>query len=121
MVDGLSKKLDSDSWGIDAESYNYIQSKFGIFTYDRFADHINSKVDKFDSNFFCPGANRVNTFSIDWKGELNWVCPPISQIGKSLKHFQSCKAKGVLLVPEWRSAYYWPLLIAENGKKIKVL
>ena len=25
------------------------------------------------------------------------------------------KAKGVLFAPEWRSAYYWPL-ITDNGK-----
>ena len=38
----------------------------------------------------------------------------MSLIGEALKHAKICKAKGVLFVPEWKSAYYWPL-ITPNG------
>ena len=35
-------------------------------------------------------------------------------MGTTLKHAKLCKAKGVLFVPEWQSAYYWSLL-TPNG------
>ena len=36
FADYLSKSKDTDDWGIDLESFEYIQSKFGLFTFDRF-------------------------------------------------------------------------------------
>ena len=119
LADELSKMCDSDSWGIDNETFEYVQANFGRFTYDRFADHVNKRTENFDAKFFCPGVTEVNTFATDWSGHFNWVCPPISQVGRALRHFKVCKATGVLCVPEWRSAYFWPLLIEGNGTVFK--
>jgi len=75
---------------------------------------LNSKTQRFNSKFFCPFTENVDAFSCDWGNEMNWICPPISLIGKSLKHARNCQARGVLFVPVWKSAYYWPLL-TPNG------
>ena len=115
-ADEISKDLDSDSWGIDSETFDYIQSKFGIFTYDRCADERNRKTNLFSSKFFCPGADGINAFTDDWSGHFNWFCPPISMIGAVLRHARQCKAEGVLLVPEWLSAKFWPFLVDIQGK-----
>ncbi len=114
LADKISKSLDTDSWGIDSESFAFIESHFGKFTYDRFADHENTKVQRFSSKFFCPNAEDVDAFTQDWSGEFNWICPPISHIGKALAHLKLCKAEGVFLLPEWRAAYFWPLFINEG-------
>ena len=47
------------------------------------------------------------------------MCPPISQIRRALKHFETCKAAGVLCIPEWRSAYFWPLLVENRGVQFR--
>jgi len=114
IADSISKHKDSDNWSIDNETFNFIESNYETFTVDRFSDDLNNKVDKFNSEFHCPGSSGVNTFTEDWKHEFNWVCPPIYLIGEALEHFRVCKAKGVLFVPEWKSSYYWPLL-TPNG------
>jgi len=92
----------------------YIEKTFGKFTVDRFADSRNTKVEAFNSRFYCPKTQGVNAFSLNWKNEFNWLCPPTSLIIKTIKHLRTCKARGVLLVPEWQSAYFWPILTSDG-------
>ena len=40
----------------------------------------------------------------------NFVCPPPHLISTVLYHMESCQTKGTLVVPEWKSAPFWPLL-----------
>ena len=44
--------------------------------------------------------------------------PPIILVSRVLKKMESCKAKGILVLPEWRSANFWPLLYA-NDREMK--
>ena len=64
VSDDMSKQLDTDNWGIDLESFEYIQSKSKVFTVDRFADDINKKVQKFNSKYFCPGTDSERSLAI---------------------------------------------------------
>ena len=113
-ADELSKHRDTDDWGIDNETFQYIQSRFGRFDIDRFADSRNTKVPRFDSRYHCVGCETINTFTASWSDTFNWLCPPIALIAATLKHAKLCQGKGVLMIPEWPSAYFWPLL-TENG------
>ena len=115
IADQISKYIDYDDWSIDYESFSYIQEKFGKFTFDRFASYTNRKVNSFNSKFYCPGTLGVDSFTCDWSNHFNWLCPPISLIGDTLRHLKRCKGKGVLFVPLWRSAYYWPLITKKEG------
>ena len=115
VADEISKYKDTDSWGIDWPSFNYLQKCFGKFTIDRFADHINNKVKKFNSRFFCPGTDDVDAFTTQWKGHFNYICPPVSQIGRAIRHCRACKAHGVLVCPEWKASYFWPLLVVRGS------
>ena len=115
VADAISKYYDSDDWGIDFETFAYLQNKFGNLTIDRFASSSNKKLERFDARFHCPGVENVNTFTSHWGNEFNYLCPPISLIGDTLKHAKLCKASGILIVPEWQSSYFWPLL-TPNGK-----
>lgn len=116
LADEISKFNDTDDWGIDNESFAFIQKEFGIFTIDRFASSTNNKVVRFDARFHCPHAESINTFTAHWGNDFNWLCPPISLIGDTLKHAQLCRAKAVLFVPEWKSAYFWPLLTKDGNR-----
>ena len=53
----------------------------------------------------------MDCFTQDWGKECNnFVCPPPHLISAVLYHMKSCKAKGTLVVPEWKSAPFRPLL-----------
>ena len=114
-ADYLSKLADTDDWSIDDETFAYLCQEFGQPLFDRFADDLNRKVSPFNSRHHCPGSSGVNAFAQDWADvALNWLCPPIKLIGATLRHGRLCHAKGILVVPQWPSSYFWPLF--HNGK-----
>ena len=110
VADYYSKYNDTDDWSIDNYSFNILSNRFGPFTVDRFADNFNRKTLRFNSKFYCPQTESVNCFTNDWSNENNYLCPPISLIGSTIRHLKLCNASGTLIVPVWPSAYYWPLI-----------
>ena len=57
-----------------------------------------------------PGSEAVDTFTVDWRGENNWWCPPIYLVPRLLRHARQCATVGTLVVPVWPSAPFWPIL-----------
>ena len=114
IADFYSKASDTDDWSIDSHSFVKLNRKYGPFTIDRFADNLNKKTPRFNSKFFCPGTNGVDAFTEDWRGENNWICPPVTLIGSVFRHLTRCKATATVIVPVWRSAYFWPLLYPDG-------
>lgn len=114
IADKISKLVDTDNWSIDDKSFEIINKRFGPFSIDRFADDKNTKTKRFNSKFYCPRTGGVNAFCFDWKNENNWLCPPVSLIGATIRHLKLCKSRGTLLIPVWPSATFWPL-IYPNG------
>lgn len=92
-----------------------MEAKWGQFEFDRFANHRNFKVDKFNLLYWCPDTSGVDAFTKNWHGVNNWLVPPIFLVGDVLKQLEACHAFGVLVVPFWTSPYFWPLLIERSG------
>ena len=111
LADRISKHVDTDDWSVDIPTFQLVQNELGFSTIDRFADDKNTKHKRFNSKFFCPNSAGVDAFTSDWSAEYNWLCPPISLVGNVIKHLRFCKARGILITPEWPSAYYWPILV----------
>ena len=44
-----------------------------------------------------------------------YFLPPVSLISRVLKQMILCHAYGVIVLPLWRSAIFWPLLCCEDG------
>ena len=106
----LADLLDTDDWGLSSSFFKLLNNKFGPFSVDCFANYYNFKVDKFFSLFLTPGTAGVNAFAFDWHSENCLLVPPVAIIGRVLYHLLACKARGTLVVPLWKSAFYWPLL-----------
>ena len=106
----LSDILDTDDWGITPEFFSVINSRFGPFTIDCFANALNKKVDRFYSLFYVPGTSGVDAFSFNWWEEMCLLTPPVAVIGRCLEHLLRCQARGVLVAPLWVSSFFWPML-----------
>jgi hypothetical protein len=89
--------------------------KWGTFTGDRFATSYNAKCVRFNSKIWFWGTESVDCFSVNWSGENNWIVPPPRLINSVLKKLNKDRAKGVLVVPVWRSAPFWPVLFPDGG------
>ena len=107
-----SRIKDTENWSIDNDSFRLINSLYGSFTVNRFANSL-----MFQLKILLPCDIYVNAFMDDWSDDLNWLCPPIWSIGSEIRHLKFCKAKGTLLVRVWRSSYI-QLLIYPNGKQM---
>lgn len=87
---------------------------WGPFSIDGFANFENKKLTRFNSRFWNPGSEAVDAFSHNWLGENNWLVPTIGQVSNVICYLLKCSAKGVLIVPKWTSAVFWPLIFNQN-------
>ena len=110
----LSRIFDSDDWGLFPLSFHYIDSVWGSHSVDRFANHVNAKLPRFNSRFWNPGSEGIDAFVMNWHGEINYGCPPICLILRVLHHMSNCKASGSLIVPLWHSAPFWPMICPDG-------
>ena len=95
---------------INPSLFGCVDMVWGPHTLDCFASASNNQVARFHSRFLCPGTEAVDTFTVNWEGELCWLVPPLYIVCRALRHAELCTAKGTLAVPLWKSAVYWPLL-----------
>ena len=114
IADAGSRIRDSDDWSIDQHCFDMLNSLFGPFSIDIFADSSNAKTEKFFSDFICPGTMGVDAFAHSWDGQQAWICPPVSKIIKTLRHLSKSKLSGILIVPNWKTADFWPILFPSN-------
>ena len=114
QADFLSRIYDADDWGVSDATFSCIDAVWGPHSIDRFANHLNHKLPRFNSRFWNPGCEDIDTFVVDWSGENNYVCPPISLIPRVLLHMANCCACGTLIVPLWYSAPFWPMLTCDG-------
>ena len=114
MADYLSRIVDKDDWMLNPDVFSVLDKMWGPHTVDRFANADNAQTERFNSFFWCPGSEAVDTFTVNWHMENNWLCPPIALIPRALRHAKICRAKGTLIVPMWQSAAFWPLLCPDG-------
>ena len=114
-ADALSRTKDSDDWQIHVKIFNQLDAVWGPHTIDRFATNLTRHCTRFNSRFWCPGTEGVDAVSNNWSGECNWIVPPPRLILRALKKMQKEKAKGTMIIPQWRSSPFWSELVSEYG------
>ena len=109
-ADAISRIIDFDDWGVSPEFFNHIDLIWGPHTVDCFGNFNNHKVTRFYSRYWNPEAEGIDAFCHDWGGENNWLVPPVFLVPRVIRHLAECKAEGTLIVPEWVSSPFWPML-----------
>ncbi len=115
-ADAISRKVDHDDRSLSELHYLNLERLWGPHSIDRFASFQNHKLSRFNSRYWNPGSERVDAFTQTWSGENNWLVPPISLIANTILHLRASKSKETLIIPEWPSAPFWPLLTNNQGK-----
>ena len=114
-ADFLSRVVDYDDWHVKREYFLMAEVKWGPHSVDRFANHENTQLPRFNSRFWCPGTEAVDAFSVSWAAECNWLVPPIFLIPRVLNHLVGSGGRGTLVVPVWPSAPFWPMIFTDEG------
>lgn len=114
-ADFLSKVSPADDWGISNWVFQFLDKAWGPHDVDRFSSNLNNKCERFNSKYWVPGTEAVDAFDQSWYGCRNWMVPPPSLGSKVLKKILKEKAEGTLVLPQWRAAPFWPLLLSQHG------
>ena len=115
-ADVISKLIDYDDWFVANEVFYLLDSLWGPYTVNRFADEQNTKLKRFNSLFWSPNCEAVDAFSQNWQGENNWIVPPVFLISSAIKHLLTCRARGTLVAPAWPSVPFWPLIFLSTNR-----
>ena len=115
VADEMSRYVDYDDWRTTVAFFNHLNTRWGCFTIDRFANQSNAKIPRYNALFWNPACEAVDAFTQDWKDEINWLVPPVILVPAVLCHARACRASGTLVVPYWESAPYWPMLRKKTG------
>ena len=62
-----------------------------VFSIDRFANHYNTKLERFNSKFHVPETKGMDAVLQEWSEENNLFVPPVKVILKVLNCIQSSK------------------------------
>ena len=109
QADYLSRIVDFDDWSVSPHIFRFLDLKWGPHSIDRFADEHNHLLPRFESSFWNPYYEAMDTFIRSWDFDNNWVCPPPHLVPRTLRHMRSCYAQGTLIVP------FWPLLTTDGS------
>lgn len=118
-ADYISLLVDHDDWKLNPLIFMELDAKWGPHTVDQFADAQNHQLARLNSRYWNPGSEAVDAFTCDWSGEINWWCPPPYLVPRLLGHAWETRAVGTLVVPQWCSALYWPLLFPDGKHPAK--
>lgn len=64
---------------------------------------------------FCPA---VSCFTQDWKGCVNYLCPPFDLVHRALVHAKECGEIIVIIVPIWVAAPWWPMVLSIKREEV---
>ena len=119
LADYYSRIVDYDDWMLNPSVFSWLDSLWGPHSVDHFANPSNAQLERFNSRYWAPGSEAVNAFTCSWTDENNWWCPPVYLIPRVIWHAQATHCKGTLIVPQWISSPFWPLLFADGINPIK--
>jgi hypothetical protein len=120
IADYISTEIDYADYEIVPEVYLGICNNLSRFPkVDRFASTTNAKCEVFFSAVFCPRTAGVDAFRYDWSNlGLNWIFVQPAVILRAVAYAQKCGAHILLLVPQWKSSHFYPVLMRLKNKSV---
>ena len=94
--------------------FQELHTLWGPHNVDRFVSYNSKQPPRFCARWQCPGFETVDAFTVGWKGENNWIVPPMYSIPKIIRHRSFGKEVQTLVIPLWTSAPWWPLVVIDD-------
>jgi len=121
FCDDGSKFSDSCDFALSRYWFSRIQSEWDLsYSCDCFSSRSNCRVSRFFSRFHCRDSAGVEAFSMDWNAVVdrhrpnNWIHPPRALANRAIRHLQTCRGRGTLVLPFDRRCQWWPLLLPSS-------
>ena len=113
VADAESRNINLDAeWKLNS---NFLEQALEELDFlpemDLFASRLNFQFANYVSYKPDPDAVAVDAFSFSWKDINFYAFPPFSILHRVLKKVLMEKAQGILVVPDWPTQVWWPLLL----------
>jgi hypothetical protein len=112
-ADALSRmRRDHSDWKLHPDLFRALTLLWGTPEIDLFATRANRQVPRFYSRDPQPGSFGVDAFAHPWgRFQLAYANPPFQIVGAVLRKTRGDGATLIIVLPEWRSAAWWPTLL----------
>ena len=121
LADHLSRCLDCDDWCISKSVFRKIDMLWGPHSVDRFSSHYNNNCKRFNSRWWVPGTEAINSLKESWVSENNWLVPPPYLIADCFRKIEDEACTATIVIPEWESAPFWSFIVDEHGNYNKCI
>ena len=109
-ADDASKVVDRGAWRLAPSLFAEVVRRLGKVVVDCFADEENHQLPEFHSRGWSPSAARFDTFTASWMRRPVYLCPDAPIVGRAVAKLRREGAFGIIVVPRWEGAAWWPLL-----------
>eukprot|EP00736_Rhodelphis_marinus_P008539 Rmarinus@m.5301 len=102
---------DPTDWQLHPKWFRRAEARWGPHTVDLFATAANAQLPRFFAGRPQPGCAGVNALAHPWGGEVPWIHPPYSLIGRVLRKLRTDGVpNATLCLPVWTAQSWWPLM-----------
>ena len=92
--------------------FDQIIKKFKtIVDIDLFASRLNNKVPDYISWLPDPNSVAVDAFTVSWTQKRFYYFPRFIVIGQAIAKIRKDKARGIMIIPYWKSQYWFPVIM----------
>ena len=107
----LIKPPDHTEWKLDSNIYELITQALGAPSIDLFASWLNFHTKPYIAWHPDPGAFAIDAFSVDWGKHHFYAFPTFNLIDRVLQKVEADQASGLLIVPQWTTQPWFPVLM----------
>ena len=109
-ADALSRELDTEDWRLNPEVFAELDRDFGPHTIDRFASVTSAQLPRYNSRWRDPFTEGVDSLSLDWRGENNYVNPPWTLLPQLAQKLVENPVPCTIVCPFWTGAPWYQQL-----------
>lgn len=119
-ADRLSRQRERHGWQMDTTKFNKVAERWLTPTIDRFADNINARLPRFNSRWWTPGAEDYDALRLNWRNEVNYVCPPIRLLGPCISKIRREAATAIVIAPLWEAQPWFQELVSMSKDRLMI-
>jgi hypothetical protein len=115
VANAISRTKEYHNWEVLESDFQKLEKKWRLHTIDRFANHRNSKLGRFNSRFINLNSEGIDALVQNWSNKNNYVVPPIPLIPVVSMKIKEMVMKRIqtmvtIVVPKWQGQPWFQLL-----------
>lgn len=100
-VDKLSRIVSPYEWQLSRSTFRLLNATWGPHTVDHFSSFRTKQLPFYNTIYYDPQSEAVNTMAQNWRGENNFVNPPFWMLNRIIRLIISQKVPATVIAPLW--------------------